>query len=161
MGRTLADIYGWMDNLAHGKRISNHELICPSSAIGIGLNDNVDRKQLATLWAVDPVHLAPAGYAKLAEKMVEAAAELRKQHPPTDRKKNEIQMPPPTPYPLPPPSSQETGGHQQKRPSCHQVGRQPRQVRGGSQQEISAGWSARNRPRPPCPQKAELIRREL
>ena len=99
--------------MAHGKRISNHELICPSSAIGIGLNDNADRKQLATLWAVDPVHLAPAGYAKLAEKMVEAAAELRKQHPPTDRKKNEIQMPPPTPYwatPYPRPAAKRLEG---------------------------------------------------
>ena len=74
MGNSLAEIHSWLDDLAHGKRISNYEVMCPSSAIG--LENNPDRKQLAKLWGNDPVHLAAAGYNMLAEKIVDKAADL-------------------------------------------------------------------------------------
>ena len=48
MGRTLADIHTWVDDLAHGKRIKKYEVLCPSSAIG--LDSQVEKKQLAKLW---------------------------------------------------------------------------------------------------------------
>ena len=72
MGNSLAEIHTWLDDLAHGKRIANYEVMCPSSAIG--LENNPDRKQLAKMWGKDPVHLAAAGYTILAEKIAEKAA---------------------------------------------------------------------------------------
>ena len=72
MGNSLAEIHTWLDDLAHGKRIANYEVMCPSSAIG--LENNPDRKQLAKMWGKDPVHLAAAGYTMLAEKIAEKAA---------------------------------------------------------------------------------------
>ena len=85
MGNSLAEIHSWLDDLAHGKRISNYEVMCPSSAIG--LENNPDRKQLAKLWGNDPVHLAAAGYIMLAEKIVDKAADLREKSTPTSTAK--------------------------------------------------------------------------
>ena len=59
--------------------------MCPSSAIG--LDNNLDKTQIARMWGKDPVHLATAGYSMLAEKIVEKATELRAKHPPADRAK--------------------------------------------------------------------------
>ena len=79
MGNSLAEIHTWLDDLAHGKRIANYEIMYPSSAIG--LENNPDKKQLAKMWGKDPVHLAAAGYTMLAEKIAENAADLRAKSP--------------------------------------------------------------------------------
>ena len=71
MGILLAQIHSWLDDLAHGKRITEYEVMCESSAIG--LEDNPSKKELAKLWGSDPVHLTPEGYSKLGEKIVEKA----------------------------------------------------------------------------------------
>ena len=59
--------------------------MCPSSAIG--LDNNLDKKQIARMWGKDPVHLATAGYSMLAEKIVKRAADLRAKHLPADKAK--------------------------------------------------------------------------
>ena len=79
MGNSLAEIHTWLDDLAHGKRIANYEVMCPGTAIG--LENNPDKKQLAKMWGKDPVHLAAAGYTMLAEKITEKAADLRAKSP--------------------------------------------------------------------------------
>ena len=74
MGKQLADIHGWLDDLARGRRLLNYESVCPSSAIGI--DDNATIRGKATLeglknrWGADPVHLTPAGYNALADYLV-------------------------------------------------------------------------------------------
>ena len=74
MGKQLADIHGWLDDLARGRRLLNYESVCPSSAIGI--DDNATIRDKATLeglknrWGADPVHLTPAGYNALADYLV-------------------------------------------------------------------------------------------
>ena len=93
MGNSLVEIHSWLDDLAHGKRISNYEVMCPSSAIG--LDNNLDKTQIARMWGKDPVHLATAGYSMLAEKIVEKATELRAKHPPADRAKPNHETKPP------------------------------------------------------------------
>ena len=65
----LAQIHSWLDDLAHGKRITEYMVMCVSSAIG--LEDNPSKKELAIIWGSDPVHLTPEGYSKLAEKITE------------------------------------------------------------------------------------------
>ena len=72
MGNALAQIPTWLDDLAHGKRITEYEVFCVSSAIG--LEDNPSKRELAKLWGSDPVHLTPEGYKKLAEKVLERVA---------------------------------------------------------------------------------------
>ena len=72
MGNALAQIPTWLDDLAHGKRITEYEVFCVSSAIG--LEDNPSKRELAKLWGSDPVHLTPEGYKKLAEKVLEKVA---------------------------------------------------------------------------------------
>ena len=86
MGNSLAEIHTWLDDLAHGKRIANYEVMCPSSAIG--LENNPDRKQLAKMWGKDPVHLAAAGYTMLAEKIAEKAADIRAKSPSASKAKH-------------------------------------------------------------------------
>ena len=71
MGNSLAQIHTWLDDLAHGKRITEYMVMCVSSAIG--LEDNPSKKELARIWGSDPVHLTPEGYSKLAEKITEKA----------------------------------------------------------------------------------------
>ena len=71
MGNSLAQIHSWLDDLAHGKRITEYMVMCVSSAIG--LEDNTSKKELARIWGSDPVHLIPEGYSKLAEKITEKA----------------------------------------------------------------------------------------
>ena len=71
MGNSLAQIHSWLDDLAHGKRITEYMVMCVSSAIG--LEDNPSKKELARIWGSDPVHLTPEGYSKLAEKITEKA----------------------------------------------------------------------------------------
>ena len=71
MGNSLAQIHSWLDDLAHGKRITEYMVMCISSAIG--LEDNPSKKELARIWGSDPVHLTPEGYSKLAEKITEKA----------------------------------------------------------------------------------------
>ena len=50
MGKQLADIHGWLDDLAHGKRILRYEIICPSTLIGLAenttLKDKTEREKL-------------------------------------------------------------------------------------------------------------------
>ena len=38
MGKQLADIHSWLDDLAHGKRLQSYEIICPSTIIGLAEN---------------------------------------------------------------------------------------------------------------------------
>ena len=48
MGTSLAQIPTRLDDLAHGKRITEYEVLCVSSAIG--LEDNPSKRELAKLW---------------------------------------------------------------------------------------------------------------
>ena len=76
MGKNLGEIHGWLDDLAHGKRLQNYEIICPSSYSYIGLEKNAtlqDKEGIAELkkrWGADPIHLTPVGYGKLAEAII-------------------------------------------------------------------------------------------
>ena len=54
---------------AHGKRIKNYYAIYTSSMIGLDVYQS--KKELANWWGSDPVHMTPAGYAKIAESIVE------------------------------------------------------------------------------------------
>ena len=79
MGNSLAQIYTWLGDLAHGKRIIDYEVVCVSSIVG--MEGNPSKKELAKLWGSDPVHLTPAGYQKVADKLVEKA-EAHRMKPP-------------------------------------------------------------------------------
>ena len=50
MGKQLADIHGWLDDLAHGKRLQRYQIICPSTFIGLAktatLKDKTEREKL-------------------------------------------------------------------------------------------------------------------
>ena len=78
MGKQLADIHGWLDDLAHGKRILRYEIICPSTLIGLAKNatlkDKTEREKLRDRWGTDPVHLTEAGYAALAEALTDSCS---------------------------------------------------------------------------------------
>ena len=71
MGNSLAQIFSWLGDLAHGKRIVDFEIVCVSTSVG--LEGNPSKRDLAKLWGSDPVHLTPAGYQKMADKIVELA----------------------------------------------------------------------------------------
>ena len=68
MGNSLAQIYSWLGDLAHGKRIVDYDIVCVSTVIG--MEGNPSKKELAKLWGLDPVHLTPAGYQKMADKLL-------------------------------------------------------------------------------------------
>ena len=71
IGAALDDIHKWIDDFSHEKCIKNYEVVCPATAMW---QDNKEiKKDLARYWGTDPVHLTPAGYEKLAEKLVEKA----------------------------------------------------------------------------------------
>ena len=66
MGKQLAEIHGWLDDLAHGKRLQQYEIFCLSTAIGLddsaSLKDKSERDKLKNRGGgADPVHLTPAG----------------------------------------------------------------------------------------------------
>ena len=69
MGSKLGDIHGWIEDFARGKRIKNFEVVCPATTISTG--DNISKRDLSAYWGGDPVHLTPAGYEKLGEKLAE------------------------------------------------------------------------------------------
>ena len=75
MGAALADIHGWVDDLARGKRIVNYEVVCPGSIIWE--DKEISKKDLANFWGADPVHLTVTGYEKLAEKLAKKMTEAR------------------------------------------------------------------------------------
>ena len=79
MGNSLAQILTWLGDLAHGRRILDYEVVCVSSIVG--MEGNPSKKELAKLWGSDPVHLTPAGYQKVAEKLVEKADSHRMKPP--------------------------------------------------------------------------------
>ena len=79
MGNSLAQIYSWLGDLAHGKRILDYEVVCVSSIVGMEGNPN--KRELAKLWGSDPVHLTKAGYQKVADKLSEKAAAHRMKPP--------------------------------------------------------------------------------
>ena len=90
MGNSLAQIYSWLGDLAHGKRIVDFEIVCVSTTVG--LEGNPSKKDLAKLWGSDPVHLTPAGYQKMADKIVEMAEAHRvkqQQHAPGPTKSSQ------------------------------------------------------------------------
>ena len=74
MGNQLADIHGWLDDLARGRRLQNYEIVCPASALGVEdnatINDKSTQVGLRIRWGTDPVHLTPAGYSALAESLI-------------------------------------------------------------------------------------------
>ena len=76
MGKQLADIHGWLDDLAHGKRLQSYKIVCPSTFIGLAdnatLKDKAEREKLRDRWGTDPVHLTEAGYAALAEALIDS-----------------------------------------------------------------------------------------
>ena len=82
MGNSLAQIYSWLGDLAHGKRIVDLEVVCVSTVVG--MEGNPSKKELAKLWGSDPVHLTTAGYQKMADKLVEMAEAHRVKPPKTD-----------------------------------------------------------------------------
>ena len=47
------------------------DIVCVSTTVG--LEGNPSKRDLAKLWGSDPVHLTPAGYQKMADKLVEMA----------------------------------------------------------------------------------------
>ena len=71
MGNSLAQIFNWLGDLAHGKRILDYDVVCISSVVG--MEGNPSKKELAKLWGSDPVHLTTAGYQKVVDKLVEKA----------------------------------------------------------------------------------------
>ena len=75
MGNSLAQIYSWLGDLAHGKHIVDYDIVCVSTVVG--MEGNPSKKELAKLWGSDPVHLTPAGYQKMVDKLVEMAEALR------------------------------------------------------------------------------------
>ena len=79
MGNSLAQIFTWLGDLAHGKRIIDYDVVCVSSIVG--MEGNPSKKELAKLWGSDPVHLTTAGYQKVADKLVEKA-EAHRMRPP-------------------------------------------------------------------------------
>ena len=96
MGSQLADIHGWLDDLARGRRLQNYEIICPASALGVDDNASISDKStqegLRSRWGTDPVHLTPAGYNTLAESLIANLATTEqgvpvKPAPPLDREK--------------------------------------------------------------------------
>ena len=74
MGNQLADIHGWLDDLARGRRLQNYEIVCPATALGVddnaSINDKSTQEGLRSRWGTDPVHLTPAGYTALAESLI-------------------------------------------------------------------------------------------
>ena len=77
MGKQLAEIHGWIDDLSHGKRLLNYSTICPGTCIGLedtaSLKDKAGMQDLKARWGDDPVHLTPLGYTALAERLIETA----------------------------------------------------------------------------------------
>ena len=84
MGNSLAQIFTWLGDLAHGKRIINYDVVCVSSIVG--MEGNPSKKELAKLWGSDPVHLTTAGYQKVAEKLAEKAGAPQDEAPESSRK---------------------------------------------------------------------------
>ena len=76
IGSAIADIHGWIEDLAHGRRIKNMEVVCPSSIIGLR-DDSNSTKHLGALWGADPVQLTPSGYGKIAESLAKEISEDR------------------------------------------------------------------------------------
>ena len=63
MGKQLAEIHGWLDDLAHGKRLQQYEIFCPVTAKGLddntSLKDKAELEKLKNRWGSDPVHHMP------------------------------------------------------------------------------------------------------
>ena len=79
MGNSLAQIFTWLGDLAHGKRIIDYDVVCVSSIVG--MEGNPSKKELAKLWGSDLVHLTTAGYQKVADKLLEKV-EAHRMRPP-------------------------------------------------------------------------------
>ena len=75
MGKQVADIHGWLDDLARGKRLQHYEIVCLGTAIGMDNNatmkDQPALEKLKSRWGSDPVHLTPASYSALAEALMD------------------------------------------------------------------------------------------
>ena len=54
MGKRLAALHEWVDNLAHGKRIKNYYAIYTSSMIGLDVYQS--KKELANWWGSPSPH---------------------------------------------------------------------------------------------------------
>ena len=68
MGTSLAELEDWIRDLAYSKRIQLFSVICPATMVDLN-NPSDKKKELAKWWGTDPVHLLPAGYSKMAEKL--------------------------------------------------------------------------------------------
>ena len=68
MGTSLAELEDWIRDLAYSKRIQLSSVICPATMVDLD-NPTDKKKELAKWWGTDPVHLLPAGYSKMAEKL--------------------------------------------------------------------------------------------
>ena len=94
MGSKLGDIHGWIEDFARGKRIKNFEVVCPATTISTG--DNISKRDISAFWGGDPVHLTPAGYDKLGEKMADitvADSEPKKRERDTPQPESKSQRP--------------------------------------------------------------------
>jgi len=69
MCRGLRDIRKWIAEFAYTKRIQNFTVMDPVKCL-VDL-DSEETDYLIKLWGRDPVHMAPAGYAKLAESVLD------------------------------------------------------------------------------------------
>jgi hypothetical protein len=71
MGASLADMKEWLKDFTFGKRIRNFKVMCTVTAVGFDDNNEAcDKNQLKNLMTADPMHLAAAGYEKLAKGML-------------------------------------------------------------------------------------------
>ena len=58
----------WIRDLAYSKRIQQFSVISPATLVDLD-NPTDKKKELVKWWGTDPVHLLPAGYSKMAEKL--------------------------------------------------------------------------------------------
>ena len=72
MARGLKDIKNWIAEFAYTKRIQNFIVINPVKCLGTAKPlGSEEVEELVKLWGRDPVHMAPAGYEKLATSILD------------------------------------------------------------------------------------------
>jgi hypothetical protein len=68
MTGALTDFERWIKDQAYMKRLKNYCVINPNQVMAKGSN----KKQIKQFWKAGPVHMASAGYAKLAEGLLDS-----------------------------------------------------------------------------------------
>ena len=70
MGNCLAEMDDWLKELAYSKRILHFTVICTAILVDLD-SPKSNKKELAKWWGTDPIHMLPAGYSKVAEKLTD------------------------------------------------------------------------------------------